>query len=162
MTKPEFTDTERRLLGLAGGDLPDSPTPYADMADACGVSEEQVLDLLQRLKQNGVIRRFGATLRHQKAGYGHNAMVAWSTLETGRSQEIGEFLAARPEISHCYLRARTPEWPFDLYTMIHGQQPGDCLDLARKLSEELDVPHFQVLESIRELKKTSMTYFPID
>ena len=160
MTKPEFTERERRILGIAGDDLPDSPTPYANLAEAAGADQEEVLDLLARLKSDGVIRRFGATLRHQKAGYGHNAMVAWRTQDTGRSEAIGQALADRPEISHCYLRRRTPEWPFDLYTMIHGQSPGDCLELARKLARELDVPEFQVLESVRELKKTSMTYFP--
>jgi DNA-binding Lrp family transcriptional regulator len=99
-------------------------------------------------------------MRHQKAGYGHNAMVAWKIDDAGRRLEVGQTLADRPEISHCYLRARRPEWPYDLYTMIHGQSPGDCLKLARSLSEELGVPDFTILESVRELKKTSMTYFP--
>ncbi|MDK2956113.1 MAG: siroheme decarboxylase [Desulfovibrionales bacterium] len=160
MDAPKFNENERMILGCAGDDLPDSPTPYADLAQACGVEENTALALLDRLKQSGVIRRFGATLRHQKAGYGHNAMVAWKIDDAGRRLEVGQTLADRPEISHCYLRARRPEWPYDLYTMIHGQSPGDCLKLARSLSEELGVPDFTILESVRELKKTSMTYFP--
>jgi DNA-binding Lrp family transcriptional regulator len=158
MSKPEFTDAERTVLGIAQANLPDSDTPYADMAAAAGLTEQEVLDLLARLKDDGVIRRFGATLRHQKAGYGQNAMVAWIVPDE-RADEVGEFFAARPEISHCYRRVTYPEWPYNLYTMIHGKNPGDCAELAARLAEELDIPDYTILESVREFKKTSMAYF---
>lgn len=159
MSTPHFTDTERRILALTQGDLPDSPTPFADIAAAAGATEAQVIELLSRLKADGVIRRFGATLRHQKAGYAHNAMVAWRVPDGKDADEIGTFMAARPEISHCYRRVRAPGWDFDLYTMIHGTAPGECLQTAAELSKATGLTDYDVLESERELKKTSMKYF---
>jgi DNA-binding Lrp family transcriptional regulator len=159
MDKPAFTDTEARILALAGADLPDSATPFADIAKAAGASEEEVVALLGRLKDTGVIRRFGATLRHQKAGYGHNAMVAWRVPDGADPEALGKKMAARPEISHCYLRRTYPDWPYGLYTMIHGQNPGDCLDVAEELARETGVRDYAVLKSLAELKKTSMRYF---
>ena len=158
----DFTETEKKILALAGDHLPDSPTPYADIAKKAGCDEVVVLELLSSLKEKGVIRRFGATLRHQKAGYGHNAMVAWKVDEDQDPVAMGERMAAVREISHCYLRRTYPEWKYNLYTMIHGKKPGDCLALARKLSEETGVKDFCVLNSIRELKKTSMRYFRLE
>lgn len=159
MDKPTFSETEARILALAGSDLPDSATPFADMARAAGATEEQVVELLSRLKDQGVIRRFGATLRHQKAGYGHNAMVAWRVPEGADAEALGRRMADRPEISHCYLRRTYPDWPYGLYTMIHGKNPGDCLDVAEELALETGIRDYAVLKSLAELKKTSMRYF---
>ncbi len=157
MSIPKFTKTEERILALAGGDLPLSLEPFRDIAEQAGCGEGEVIELLGRLKEQGVIRRFGATLRHQKAGYGFNAMVAWIVKED--SDRIGEIMAARPEISHCYRRRIYPEWPYNLYTMIHGKSEGQCLEVAAELSAETGLTEYTVLKSLRELKKTSMRYF---
>lgn len=158
MPKIQFTETEERILALAGHDLSRSAQPFKDIADEVGCSEEQVLALVNRLKDGKVIRRFGATLRHQKAGYGHNAMVAW-IVGGADVDQVGEQMAARDEISHCYRRRTYPEWQYDLYTMVHGKNPGDCAKLAARLSEETGLKDYAILNSIRELKKSSMRYF---
>lgn len=156
---PQFTETEQRILALAGADLPDSPTPFADIAAAAGCTEADVLALLSRLKDEGIIRRFGATLRHQKAGYGHNAMVAWRVDDPDEALRVGAIMAERPEISHCYIRRTYPQWKYNLYTMIHGKNPGDTNRVVAELSAATGVTDNQTLASVRELKKTSMRYF---
>ncbi len=160
MEKNAFTALEERILALAGDDLPDSPAPFADIAAAAGTDEETVLALLRRLKDDGIIRRFGATLRHQKAGWGHNAMVAWRVDDPDQALAVGEVMARHPQISHCYIRRTYPEWPYNLYTMIHGRNPGDCDQVAEGLSRSTGVTDYQMVQSVRELKKTSMRYFP--
>jgi DNA-binding Lrp family transcriptional regulator len=156
---PQFTEAERRILALAGTDLPDSPTPYADIAAQAGATEAEVLALIARLKEEGIIRRFGATLRHQKAGYGHNAMVAWRVDDEAEALRVGELMAQRPEISHCYIRRTYPQWRYNLYTMIHGKNPGDTARVVEELERQTGVADHQTLASLRELKKTSMRYF---
>ncbi|OIN99765.1 MAG: AsnC family protein [Desulfovibrionaceae bacterium CG1_02_65_16] len=156
---PVFTETEKRILALVGADLPDSPTPYADIAVQAGCAEEDVLALIARLKEQKVIRRFGATLRHQKAGYGHNAMVAWRVDDPDEALRVGEIMANRPEVSHCYVRRTCPQWRYNLYTMIHGKNPGDTALVVEAIKNETGVTDHQVLASLRELKKTSMRYF---
>ena len=100
MEKNAFTALEERILALAGDDLPDSPAPFADIAAAAGTDEETVLNLLRRLKDQGIMRRFGATLRHQKAGWGHNAMVAWRVDDPDQALAVGEVMARHPHVSH--------------------------------------------------------------
>ncbi|OGR34963.1 MAG: transcriptional regulator [Desulfovibrionales bacterium GWA2_65_9] len=156
---PTFTETEARILALAGADIPDGPAPFAAMAEQAGCTEDEVLALLSRLKDEGVIRRFGATLRHQKAGYGHNAMVAWRVDDEDESQRVGKLMAERPEISHCYIRRTYPQWKYNLYTMIHGKNPGDCMEVVNAISTATGVSDYQILQSVRELKKISMRYF---
>ncbi len=159
MEKTAFTPLEEKILALAGDDLPDGPAPFEAIARAAGTDEETVLALLRRLKDEGTIRRFGATLRHQKAGWGHNAMVAWRVDDPGRAEAVGLVLADCPQVSHCYIRRTYPQWRYNLYTMIHGRNPGDCLKTAAELSQATGVADYTVLQSVRELKKTSMRYF---
>jgi len=153
-----FTEIEERILALAGGDIPDHPEPFKVIAEKAGATEKQVLELLNRLREDGVIRRFGATLRHQKAGYSYNAMVAWRVPEE-RVDELGDLFSKRPEISHCYVRRTYPEWTYNFYTMIHGERPGHCAEVVAELEKQSGIADHCTLNSLKELKKTSMVYF---
>ncbi|NDV19672.1 Lrp/AsnC family transcriptional regulator [Pseudodesulfovibrio sp. JC047] len=154
----QFTETEERILALAGTDLPDTEQPFKTIAETVGVDEQDVLNLLADLKERKIIRRFGATLRHQQAGYGHNAMVAWRVPEE-RTDEVGAIFSARSEISHCYIRRTYPEWTYNFYTMIHGERPGHAQEVVAELEQIIGIDDNCVLRSLKELKKTSMVYF---
>ncbi|MBQ9537247.1 MAG: Lrp/AsnC family transcriptional regulator [Desulfovibrionaceae bacterium] len=155
----EFTATERAILAIVQRNLPATLTPYADIAKACNCTEEEVLALLQRLKQNGTIRRYGAMIRHHKTPWRHNAMVAWCVQEENL-EACGKIAATLSNISHIYVRPSTyPEWPYNFYTMIHGRTPLECLNAIRHLQSTAPLGDHLVLQSLRELKKVSMTYF---
>jgi siroheme decarboxylase len=114
---------------------------------------------MKDLQNRGIIRRFGATLRHQKSGFRANAMVAWKVDER-RIEKAGRIMASFGEVSHCYRRDPAPLWPYNLYTMIHAKDETTCRAIARRLSLETGVDTYQLLFSRTELKKTSMQYFP--
>ncbi|MDQ7032174.1 MAG: Lrp/AsnC family transcriptional regulator [Desulfonauticus sp.] len=153
-----FTRQELLVLKVVQGDLPESPTPFRDIAKSVGISEEAVLQLLIRLKEQGYIRRFGATLRHQQAGYNQNAMVAWRVPED-KVEQVANIFVSRPEITHCYERKIIPDWPYNIYTMIHAATKEDCEQLIEYLSKQTGISDYEILESVQELKKTSMEYF---
>jgi len=154
-----LTPLEKKVIASIQRDIPITLSPYRDMAEKLNISEETFLDTLKALCRKGVIRRFGATLRHQKTGFSANAMTAWQVDET-RVENVGKKMAAHSAVSHCYRRDPAPDWPYNLYTMIHAPDMETCRDIARQLSIETDVPVYQQLFSHRELKKTSMVYFP--
>ena len=155
----EFTPTETQILRIVQKTLPNSATPYADIATQVGTTEDNVLELLRRLKNGGQIRRFGATLRHQQAGYTFNAMVAWYVEDGFDVDYVGQIMADRQEISHCYLRRNCLDWPYNVYTMIHGKNQDDCLRVVKELGTLTGVTQYEILFSRKELKKTSMEYF---
>lgn len=157
--KEVFSQKERAVLAICQNDISFSATPYADIADAVGLTEEEVLDLLRRLKKSGIIRRFGASLRHQQAGWDCNAMVAWEATEE-EANAAGPVAAANPRVSHAYYRPSSiADWPYSFYTMIHGINEADCDKVVEDLAQSLGLTRYAVLRSIRELKKTSMKYF---
>jgi DNA-binding Lrp family transcriptional regulator len=159
MAEPKLTELEKQVIASIQGDMPIVERPYLAIAERLGVSEAVVLDTLNELDRRGVIRRFGATLRHQKSGFRANAMVAWQVDES-RIGTVGPRMASFSAVSHCYRRNPTGDWPYNLFTMVHAADEDDCREIARKMSEETGEKDYTLLFSRRELKKISMQYFP--
>jgi DNA-binding Lrp family transcriptional regulator len=151
-------DLDKKVIGLIQGDLPLDPRPFAVMAEKIGISENEFVERVRSLKERGVIRRFGATLRHQEAGFSSNAMVAWLVPEH-KVEEVGETMAQFREVTHCYQRRPQKNWKYNLYTMIHGDNEYECISIARGISNETGIEDYILLFSEREFKKTSMQYF---
>ena len=86
-------------------------------------------------------------------------MVAWYVEEGQDIDKIGQIMASRPEITHCYERRNCLDWPYNLYTMIHGQSEDDCERVISELVQTTGVTQYEILFSCKELKKTSMEYF---
>lgn len=149
---------EKQVVAIIQGDMPISRRPYRAMAEKLGLGEDQLLKILQDLVDQGVIRRFGATLRHQKSGFHSNAMVAWQ-VDEACIDEVGGRMASFAEVSHCYRRNPTDQWPYNLYTMVHGKDETQCRQTAEKMAAQAGVQDYTLLFSRQELKKTSMHYF---
>ena len=154
-----LTKLEKKTLASLQGDIPITSRPYLETAKKLGISEERLLAIIHGLCDRGVIRRFGATLRHQKSGFSANAMVAWKVKEN-RIDETGKTMASFSFVSHCYRRETNEHWIYNLYTMIHAKDEDTCRKLALELSEATSNYTYEILFSRRELKKTSMKYFP--
>lgn len=159
MSEPNLTQLEKRIIAMIQGDMPITARPYQAIADRLGVTEAEVIETLRELNGRGVIRRFGATLRHQKSGFRANAMAAWRVDES-RVDAVGRKMAGFRAVSHCYRRNPTADWPYNLYTMIHAADEAACREIARRMSEETGETDYSLLFSRKELKKISMQYFP--
>jgi len=156
-----LTDLEKQIIAAIQEDMAITERPYLEISKKLEISEETLLETLQSLCKRGIIRRYGATLRHQKTGFSANAMAAWQVAEN-RVDEVGNRLASFKQVSHCYRRNPTRGWPFNLYTMIHAHDKKACRQTARTMSQETGVENYTLLFSRKELKKTSMVYFPSD
>jgi DNA-binding Lrp family transcriptional regulator len=153
-----LTEVEKKVIGLLQGDIPLDSRPFSVMAGKIGITEDQFLDRVKKLSQRGIIRRFGATLRHQEAGFSSNAMVAWAVPQD-KIEKAGNRLAQFQEVTHCYLRMPKRDWPYNLYTMVHGADHAQCNRLVERMSRSTGISDFVVLFSEKEFKKTSMVYF---
>jgi len=151
-------EMDKRIIRLIQGDIPMDLRPFRVLSEKLGISEEEFVERVKSLKEREVIRRFGATLRHQEAGFSANAMVAWIVPEE-RIDDVGNAMAAFREVTHCYQRRSYEDWKYNLYTMVHGDSEEQCYRIAENLSAETGVTDYVLLFSEKEFKKTSMEYF---
>lgn len=153
-----LSDREQELVRYLQEDIPLTPRPFADIAGAVRMTEEEVVDKVREWVADGTIRRFGAMVRHQRLGYKANAMSAWDVPDE-RVEEIGVALSAAPEVSHCYQRPRADGWDFNIFAMIHAATEAECEEIAAGLSRKIGIDSYSLLFSSREFKKVSMKYF---
>lgn len=153
-----FDQLDRDMINALSGDISGSLRPYKDIADSLGVSEEDVLKRLRGYRESGVLRRMGAMIAHRVAGVDANGMIVWDVPEE-TVELIGEKLASASEVTHCYARPKSPEWPYRLYTMVHAKTREECSRVAERLAREVGIDRYKLVFSTREFKKTSPRYF---
>ena len=102
-TKPEIrlNDLEKRLLNEFQKGLPLSPTPYADMAGHLGTSEALVLQILERLQQQGVVSRVGPVIKPRRIG---TSTLAAMAVPENRLEAVAHLINRYPEVNHNYER----------------------------------------------------------
>ena len=149
---------DREIINALSGDISGSKRPYKDIADRLGLSEKDLLERIRGYEKSGMLRRMGAMIAHRVAGVDANGMIVWDVPDD-RIEETGSTLASAREVTHCYARRRYAEWPYNLYTMVHGRTRRDCERVAERLSRDVGIEDYRVVFSTREFKKISPSYF---
>lgn len=139
-------------------DLPLVPEPYRPMAERIGVSEARLLEIAKRLHAQGYMRRMAAVLRHREAGFRANAMGVWA-VPPDQAEEVGPIMGSFRDVSHCYLRPTYPDWPYNIFTMVHGQTTADCQKIIDAISAVTGIREYALLYSTKEYKKIRLKYF---
>ncbi|PNY81744.1 Lrp/AsnC family transcriptional regulator [Deinococcus koreensis] len=153
------TDLDRAFVTEFQKDLPVTEEPYAQACAALGLSIEEVAEHAVKMKAAGALRRVSAVFRHQKAGFTFNAMGVWAVPE-GDVAEVGRQMAGFKAVSHCYLRPTYPEWPYTIFTMVHGRSKEEAFGKIAAIEQEVapGTPH-AILYSTKEYKKVRLEFY---
>lgn len=94
--------TDTLLIRRLHGGFPISDSPFADVADELGLTEDEVLTRLRRMLADGVLSRFGPLFQIERAG-GQFVLAALQVPED-RFDAVTEIVNALPEVAHNYRR----------------------------------------------------------
>jgi DNA-binding Lrp family transcriptional regulator len=155
----DLTPLDRRLLLEIQGGFPLSATPYRDVAAAVDADVEDVLAAIERLLDNGCIKRIGCVVNHVVTGFDANCMVVWNVPDSELDAR-GERVGSLPYVTLCYHRPRRPEqgWEYNLYTMIHGREQAAVDEKIDELAAEYLPFEHERLYSTATLKQTGAQY----
>jgi DNA-binding Lrp family transcriptional regulator len=155
-----LSDKDRELIAVIQDGLPLVAKPYAAIAKQLCLTEDAVIERLAALQAAGLIKRMGVIVRHRALGYRANAMVVWDVPDK-RLERIGALLGDEACVTLCYQRPRRlPEWPYNLFCMIHGRERDSvlrCLEQIVECHDLGDIPH-SVLFSGRSFKQRGARY----
>lgn len=157
---PEDIDlsyTERAVINELQMDLPLVPRPFELMSARLSMDVEEFLNQCRSLQQRGIMRRFGALIRHSRVGFVANAVVCW-IVEPAIVEVVGKKVAEFREISHCYQRRTTHLWPYNLFGVIHSRSREVCKEIVAQISQKTGLDKYVVLFSSREFKKVRVKY----
>ncbi|BAO45585.1 siroheme decarboxylase subunit beta [Thiolapillus brandeum] len=155
-----LNDTEQQLIGLIQSGLPLCSRPWAEIGQQLNLAESEVLQQVRSLQERGLIKRFGLVVRHHELGYTANAMVVWDVPDD-QVRQVGEALGRHDCVTLCYQRPRRlPQWPYNLFCMIHGKDRERVLETIDELVEAeglQDIAH-EVLFSGERFKQRGAKY----
>jgi siroheme decarboxylase len=159
--KNKFMNHEhQQLIALIQEGLPLVPRPYLAIAERLGMTEMEVISGIQSLLNSGLMKRLGIVVRHRKLGYRANAMIVWDVPDHQVTQ-LGQQFKQFDFVTLCYCRRRhLPQWPYNLFCMIHGQEQETVLQKLQTMIEVCQlqqIPH-QVLFSKRCFKQCGARY----
>ncbi len=160
-TNFEPDETDKRFIRELQKDIEVVSEPFDEPAKRLGVSVEEYLARAKYYESIGVMRRFAAILRHRNAGFIANGMIVWIVPEA-RVDEVGTLLASFPQVTHCYRRPTYPDWPYNLYSMVHARSREVCEGIAREFASRIGIDEYRILFSTREFKKERVRYFVED
>jgi DNA-binding Lrp family transcriptional regulator len=154
----EISEDDKAVIRALQEDIPLTPRPFDLWAERIGLTWEELLDRAHDLRRRKVMRRFSAVLYHRRAGFRANAMGVWKAPEE-RVDEVGDMFAHYQAVSHCYQRPTYEDWPYNLFSMVHGRSREECEAVLSAMAEESGVTEYTSLYSTREYKKTRVRYF---
>lgn len=153
-----ITDDMKKSIILLQQDLPVEKNPFAGLIDKNNI-DININNLIENLKiliDTGIMRRYAAVLRHRNVGYTSNAMTAWKISDNFNP----DIFSKNRAITHLYLRTIYPgKWEYPLFAMIHARSDDELTGIVNELSRESGMEEYQVLNSLREFKKSRVQYF---
>ena len=160
-TKHEpLTPREIECVKLLQRDLPLQPRPFEAMARNTGVAADELLAAAKSFLKRGAMRRFCAAPA-RKPGFATSAMAVWIVPED-RVDEIGAKMSEHRGVSQCYLRPTHPDWPYNVYTIVHGRSVDECESTINDLAIDTNMTQKQALYPTREYKKARINLFASD
>ncbi len=155
-----LTERDYQLIATIQDGLPLVSHPYAEVGRRLGIGEEEVICRIGKMQDEGIIKRLGVVVRHRELGYTANAMVVWDVPDE-KMDEVGSQLGSQRCITLCYQRPRRlPDWPYNLFCMIHGFSRSAVLASIEQMVSKLELSNMarQVLFSGRRFKQRGGHY----
>lgn len=158
---PELTSSEIEAIRVLQRDLPLQPRPFDALTRSTGITADELLNTARTLQRRGQMRRFGAAVQPRKSGFLATAMGVW-VVPPDKVDEYGAQLSQHRAVSHCYLRPVYEDWPYNLYTTVHGRSVDECESIINDLAIDTGLTEKQALYPTREYKKARISFFSHD
>lgn len=126
--------TDRRIVNELQGGFPVSERPYADAAEALGLSEDELMARLERLKRDGFVSRFGPMYHAERMG-GDVTLAALAVPEE-HYEEVAALVNAHDEVAHNYAR----EHRFNMWFVVAAEDPDRIAEVLLEIEAETGLP----------------------
>lgn len=133
------------------------PFPFRRLAAGTRLSESDLLQAGDQMRRSGILRRFGVVWRHRQMGLTENVLCLWQLPEDG-IDSFSKQVRQIPQITHCYRRMTYPDWPWQVYTMIHGTTQESCRQVIDQLHTAFPESQYLPLRTAKEFKKSRVFY----
>ena len=152
---------EIEIIKLLQTELPLHPRPFDVLARNAGMSGEELIEAGQEFARKQQMKRYGAVLQLRRSNFSASVMGVWK-VDGEQVDRVASIMTAHKAVSQCYLRPTYPDWPFNLFTIVHGRSVDECESVLAELSDQTGVLDMQALFPVREFKRSRVPLFSSD
>jgi len=151
-------EAEMEFVRILQKDLPLQPRPFDTVAKNLGGTADEIILHAKSFLRNQLMRRFAATPLPRKGAFSASVMGVWSVPEK-RVDSVGVQLAQHRSVSQCFLRPTYEDWPYNVFTTVHGRSVDECEAVLRELSDQSGIDDMRALFPTKEFKRTRVSFF---
>jgi DNA-binding Lrp family transcriptional regulator len=129
----ELDPTDSAILNRIQSDFPITARPFLAVAEELGLTEEEVLERVARLKAGGVIRRIGGNFVPGKLGYVSTLCAA--SVPADKIESFAEVVNRYPGVTHNYQRDNT----YNVWFTFIAPSMEEIEDNLRRIAEDTGV-----------------------
>jgi len=144
--KVKLDNIDRKLLNTVQVMFPLSREPFLALGQQLGISSEEVIHRIERLKEEGIIRLIGPVFNARSIGY-QTTLVAMK-LTAKRLNKAAQIISTHPGVSHCYERNNAFNFWFTLAMPVEDDIESELqrLDGLIKAEATLNLPAVKVFK----------------
>jgi len=105
---------DKKLLSIIQKDFPVSSRPFQEIGDMLGITEEETITRIKKLKEQGIIRRLGGIMDSRKLGY--KSTLCAMEVPNDRLTQVTDIVNSYIGVTHNYLRNHQYNLWFTLIT----------------------------------------------
>ncbi|WP_419797770.1 MAG: Lrp/AsnC family transcriptional regulator [Terasakiella sp.] len=125
----ELDDLDRQLINELQNGFPVSERPFHDVAEQLGSDEKTVLAKLTRLRESGVLSRFGPMYHAERMGGG--LTLAALSIPEDDFDRVNDIVNAFPEVAHNYKR----EHELNMWFVLATETPDRVEECCHEITE---------------------------
>jgi len=99
---PELDDLDREILNRIQVEVPLVAKPFKALGDDFGISEHEMISRVQRMWNEGVVRRLGPIVDYH--AWNMSGVLVAAKVNEDNIEKAKEVVVEYPEITHAYLR----------------------------------------------------------
>ena len=136
-------DTDRLVLNALQDGLPICHSPFANVAGTLGLTEDELIARIARLREIGAITRFGPFF--DAAAMGGAFCLCAIAVPAARFDEVMTLVNAHPEVAHNYER----QHHLNMWFVLACEKPDGIARVAKRIEAETGL-HVHLFPKLKE------------
>ncbi len=138
--------TNKNILNEIQSDFPITPRPFLELGRRLDLSENEVIEAIKRLRDEGIIRRIGGNFHSSKLNFASTLCAAKVPQE--KIDDFVEIVNSYPGVTHNYLRNND----YNIWFTFIAQDMGYIERALQEISEATGVWAIRNLPAVRTFK----------
>ena len=148
---------DKKLLNLIQNEIPIDKRPFKNLGEKLSITENEVLNRIEKLKDEGIIRRIGGIFNSRKIGY--KSTLCAAKVPEDKIEKVAMFINTYDEVTHNYIR----EDEYNMWFTLITYSDENLNNIIEEIKRQTSVNDIISLPSVKLFKvKVALNFGGVD